>query len=77
MIDSNSIESHGRRKVKIRIFQPKRGFNTNLLDIDPERSRRLIRAGYEDAQEQLALIKKEEGGEPPVDIAKEDPRAIA
>ena len=63
LIDSGSDESKGRKKVKIRIFQPKRGFNTNLLDIDPERSRRLIRHGYEDAQEQLALIKKEESGE--------------
>ena len=62
LIDSGSEESKGRKKVKIRIFQPKRGFNTNLLDIDPERSRRLIKHGYEDAQEQLALIHKEELG---------------
>ncbi|MBU6451502.1 MAG: patatin-like phospholipase family protein [Cyanobacteria bacterium REEB67] len=63
LIDSGSEESKGRKKVKIRIFQPKRGFNTNLLDIDPERSRRFIKHGFEDAQEQLALIRQEELGE--------------
>ncbi|MBP9090971.1 patatin-like phospholipase family protein [bacterium] len=60
LIDANSVESRGRKKVKIRVFQPKHGVNVTLLEIDPERSRRLIRQGYDDAREQLAQIFREE-----------------
>lgn len=63
LIDTGSIESRGRKKVKIRIFQPKRGVNINLLDINPELSRKLIRQGYDDAREQLALIAAAEAAE--------------
>jgi predicted acylesterase/phospholipase RssA len=60
LIDAGSIESRGRKKVKIRVFQPKHGVNVTLLEIDPERSRKLIRMGYEDALEQLAQVHREE-----------------
>ncbi|MBP6746256.1 hypothetical protein KA344_13555, partial [bacterium] len=60
LIDANSVESRGRKKVKIRVFQPKHGVNVTLLEIDPERSRKLIRQGYDDAREQLAQIFREE-----------------
>jgi NTE family protein len=60
LVEAGSPESIGRKKVKIRVFQPKKGVNINLLDINPELSRKLIRQGYDDAQEQLALIKQAE-----------------
>jgi NTE family protein len=72
LVAGGSIESRGRKTVKIRVFQPKHGVNTNLLDIDPERSRKLIRMGYEDAREQLEQIARQENPE-----EKEEPRAVA
>lgn len=48
------IESKGRKNVDIRVFQPKRAVNTTLLEIDPQRSRKLIQQGYEEALELLA-----------------------
>jgi len=53
LIASGSDESRGRKNVKIHVFQPRKPVNTNLLDIHPERSRRLIRQGYEEAMEVL------------------------
>lgn len=53
LVAAGSPESLGRKNVRIRVFQPKRDVNTNLLEIDPERSRRLIRQGFEDAMEHL------------------------
>jgi NTE family protein len=55
LVDAGSPESAGHRKVKIRVFQPKKSVNTTLLEIDPERSRQLIKMGYDDAMEQLAI----------------------
>ncbi len=46
LIAEGNIESKGRKNVDIRVFQPKRAFNSNLLDIDPIRSRKLISQGY-------------------------------
>ncbi|HEY9714489.1 MAG TPA: patatin-like phospholipase family protein, partial [Chroococcales cyanobacterium] len=54
LIAAGSIESLGRRNVNIKVFQPRRAMNTNLLEIDPDRSRKLIRQGYEEALELLA-----------------------
>jgi NTE family protein len=53
LIASGSEESRGRKNVKIHVFQPKKPVNTTLLEIHPERSRRLIRQGYEEANELL------------------------
>lgn len=53
LVAAGSPESIGRKNVRIRVFQPKKDVNTNLLEIDPERSRRLIRQGFEDAMEHL------------------------
>ncbi|HEY9753535.1 MAG TPA: patatin-like phospholipase family protein [Oculatellaceae cyanobacterium] len=53
LIATGSAESLGRKNVNIRVFQPRRAVNTTLLEIDPERSRRLIAQGYEDAMTQL------------------------
>lgn len=53
LIDTDSIESKGRKKVTIQVFQPKRAVNTTLLEIDPVRSKKLIKQGYEEALEQL------------------------
>jgi hypothetical protein len=60
LIATGSIESIGRKNVNIRVFQPRRAVNTTLLEIDPERSRKLIAQGYEDAMLQLADYKPEE-----------------
>jgi predicted acylesterase/phospholipase RssA len=54
LIDEGNEESHGRKKVKIKVFQPRRAVNTTLLEIDPQRSRKLISQGYEEALEQLS-----------------------
>jgi NTE family protein len=59
LIATGSVESIGRKNVNIRVFQPRRAVNTTLLEIDPERSRRLIAQGYEDAMLQLADYKPE------------------
>jgi NTE family protein len=53
LIASGSDESRGRKNVKIHVFQPRKPVNTTLLEIHPERSRRLIRQGYEEAMELL------------------------
>lgn len=53
LIVAGSEESRGRKNVKIHVFQPKKPVNTTLLEIHPERSRRLIRQGYEEANELL------------------------
>lgn len=50
-------DTGSRRKVDIHVFQPHEPVDTNLLEIDPERSRRLIRQGYNDAKRQLEAIK--------------------
>jgi predicted acylesterase/phospholipase RssA len=59
LIAAGSVESIGRKNVNIRVFQPRRAVNTTLLEIDPERSKRLISQGYEDAMTQLADYKPE------------------
>jgi predicted acylesterase/phospholipase RssA len=59
LIATGSTESIGRKNVDIRVFQPRRAVNTTLLEIDPERSRRLIAQGYEDAMLQLSDYKPE------------------
>lgn len=53
LLAAGSEESVGRKNVKIHVFQPRKPVNTTLLEIHPERSRRLIRQGYEEAMEQL------------------------
>ncbi|MDR3616055.1 MAG: patatin-like phospholipase family protein [Candidatus Obscuribacterales bacterium] len=60
LIATGSVESLGRKNVNIRVFQPRKAVNTTLLEIDPERSRRLIQQGYEDAMVQLADWKTED-----------------
>lgn len=73
LVDANSIESRGRKKVKLRIFQPKKGVNTTLLEINPERSRRLIRQGYDDAREQLAIMAAADLKEEFSEVQQSDP----
>jgi NTE family protein len=60
LIATGSAESIGRKNVNIRVFQPRRAVNTTLLEIDPERSRKLVAQGYEDAMLQLADYKPDE-----------------
>ncbi len=54
LLESGSKESYGRKNVNLHIFQPKNPVNTSLLEIDPQRSKALIKAGYLDTIEQLA-----------------------
>jgi hypothetical protein len=53
LVAAGSAESLGRKNINIHVFQPRRAVNTTLLEIDPERSKRLIKQGYEEALEQL------------------------
>jgi NTE family protein len=53
LIAAGSVESIGRKNVNIRVFQPRRAVNTTLLEIDPERSKKLMKQGYEEALEHL------------------------
>jgi hypothetical protein len=53
LIAEGNRESEGRKLVSIKVFQPRRAVNTNLLEIDPARSRQLINQGYAEAMEQL------------------------
>ncbi|HEY9775288.1 MAG TPA: patatin-like phospholipase family protein [Planktothrix sp.] len=69
LIAAGSPESQGRKTVRIHVFQPRRAVNTTLLEIDPERSRRLMKEGYEEALEQL------EGYTMDVDEAKAQAKA--
>ncbi|MBY0552252.1 MAG: patatin-like phospholipase family protein [Candidatus Obscuribacterales bacterium] len=50
LIDEGStVVPYGMRSVKIEVIQPRRPVDINLLEIDPERSKELIKLGYEDA----------------------------
>lgn len=58
LIAEGAEEARGRRKIDIHVFQPHEPVDTTLLEIHPERSRRLIKQGYEDALRQLDQMKK-------------------
>ncbi len=60
LIAGGSEESRGRKNVKVRVFQPRKPVNTTLLEIDPERSRKLIMQGYNEGCELLDLYDKTE-----------------
>lgn len=60
LLAAGSVESKGRKNVTIRVFQPKTPVNTTLLEIHPERSRKLMRQGYSEAMEQLDGYRQEE-----------------
>lgn len=53
LVEEGAEEAAGMKKIGIHVFQPRRPVDTTLLEIDPERSRRLIKEGYEDAMSQL------------------------
>lgn len=59
LLAKGSDESKGRKNVTIRVFQPKVPVNTTLLEIHPNRSKKLIKQGYEEACELLEDIKGE------------------
>lgn len=54
LLAEGAAEAAGRRKVDIHVIQPRRPVNTTLLEIDPDRSRRLIQQGWEDASDYLS-----------------------
>lgn len=57
LIDEGStVVPYGMRSVRIEVIQPRRPVDVNLLEIDPERSKQLIRLGYEDAKQHLQSI---------------------
>ncbi len=58
LLAAGSIESLGRKNVLIRIFQPRKPVNTTLLEIQPDRSRSLIRQGFEEANDLLNTFEK-------------------
>jgi len=60
LIDEGAAEAAGRRRIDIHVVQPRQPVNTTLLEIDPERSKRLIHQGYEDAISMLESIRLHE-----------------
>jgi NTE family protein len=54
LIDEGSaVVPYGMRSVRIEVIQPRRPVDINLLEIDPDKSRQLIKQGYEDAKQHL------------------------
>lgn len=49
LIEEGAAEARGMRAVRLEVIQPNKPVDINLLEIDPERSRALIKQGYEDA----------------------------
>lgn len=47
--EGSTVVPYGMRSVRIEVIQPRRPVDINLLEIDPERSKQLIKLGYEDA----------------------------
>jgi NTE family protein len=62
LIAEGAEEAAGMRSVSIEVIQPNKPVNTTLLEIDPDRSRRLIQQGYEDAMNHMGRLYKEEAG---------------
>lgn len=56
LVAEGAEEAKGMRAVKIEVIQPSKPVDINLLEIDPERSRALIKQGYEDAKAHLLNI---------------------
>lgn len=53
LIEEGAAEAAGMRAVRLEVIQPNKPVDINLLEIDPERSRTLIRQGYDDACQHL------------------------
>lgn len=53
LIEEGASEAQGMRSVRLNVIQPSKPVDINLLEIDPERSRQLIRQGYNDAMAHL------------------------
>lgn len=49
LIAEGAAEAAGMRSVRLEVIQPNKPVDINLLEIDPDRSRQLIRQGYHDA----------------------------
>lgn len=49
LLEQGAEEAAGRRRVDIHVFQPRKSPETTLLEFSPERSKKLIQSGYEDA----------------------------
>jgi NTE family protein len=58
LIDEGAEAAAGMKAVRLEVIQPNRPVDINLLEIDPERSRTLIRQGYDDARLHLSAYKK-------------------
>lgn len=56
LIAEGAAEAAGMRAVRLEVIQPNKPVDINLLEIDPERSRNLIRQGYDDAKLHLKNI---------------------
>ena len=58
LIAEGAAEAAGMRAVRLEVIQPNRPVDINLLEIDPERSKMLIKQGYEDARSHLKNCKE-------------------
>ena len=54
--EGSTVVPYGMRSVRIEVIQPRRPVDINLLEIDPERSKDLIRLGSEDAKHHLQAM---------------------
>jgi NTE family protein len=69
LIAEGSNEAEGMRAIHIEVFQPRTPVDITLLEIDPDRSRRMIRQGYEDAMAHLIAMYAEEPADLPPERA--------
>lgn len=53
LVQEGAAEAAGMRSIRLEVIQPNRPVDINLLEIDPDRSRMLIRQGYDDARSHL------------------------
>ncbi len=58
LIDEGAEEAAGMRSVRLEVIQPAGPVDINLLEIDPDRSRLLIKQGYDDARLHLIQSSK-------------------
>ncbi len=58
LIAEGASEAAGMKSVRLEVIQPAGPVDVNLLEIDPDRSRLLIRQGYDDARLHLSQANK-------------------
>lgn len=60
VIETQSPESAAGHKVSVKVFQPRNEVNYTVLDINAQRSRELIRQGYDESMYMLTALTAQE-----------------